>query len=103
MKNAETRIPRTASRLRTFAHLLRLEKSGGDPEKVYELNSIRCAVPIALWKPSSANFRLMPHRTEGREIELCPGTGYYANKLKNARYACDEEALRPYFELGSVS
>lgn len=42
-------------------------------------------------------------QTEGREIELCPWDySYYANKLKNARYAYDEEALRPYFELGNV-
>ncbi len=27
---------------------------------------------------------------------------YYANKLKNAKYSYDEEALRPYFELNNV-
>ncbi len=41
--------------------------------------------------------------TEGKDINLMPWDySYYANKLKNARYSYDEEALRPYFELSNV-
>jgi len=42
-------------------------------------------------------------KLEGHPMEIQPWDySYYANKLKNAKYAYDEEALRPYFELNNV-
>lgn len=39
----------------------------------------------------------------GQPIEIKPWDySYYANKLKEAKYDYDEEALRPYFELNNV-
>ncbi|WP_289761852.1 M3 family metallopeptidase [Duncaniella muris] len=87
----------------TFAHY-RLEKSmAKTPEKVYELlDSLRDAYRPAM-EAELRELSAYASQTEGREIELCPWDySYYANKLKNARYAYDEEALRPYFELGNV-
>lgn len=39
----------------------------------------------------------------GGELHLKPWDySYYSNKLRNARYAYDEEEMRPYFELNNV-
>lgn len=87
----------------TFAHY-RLEKSmAGTPEKVYSLlHSLRDAYRPAL-DVELKELAAYASQTEGGEIELRPWDySYYANKLKNARYAYDEEQLRPYFELGNV-
>lgn len=40
---------------------------------------------------------------EGTPVTIMPWDySYYSNKLKNAKYDYDEEALRPYFELNNV-
>lgn len=40
---------------------------------------------------------------EGTQVEIKPWDySYYANKLRQSRYAFDDEQLRPYFELGRV-
>lgn len=45
----------------------------------------------------------LARRSEGNDFQLMPWDfSYYAEKLKNEKYALDEEALRPYFELSKV-
>ena len=42
-------------------------------------------------------------KLEGHHVDIKPWDySYYANKLRNAKYAYDEEEMRPYFELNSV-
>ncbi|MDE7410664.1 MAG: M3 family metallopeptidase [Paramuribaculum sp.] len=73
------------------------------PENVYKLlDQLRDAYRPAQEK-EFAELKAFVHQTEGTDIDLKPWDySYYANKLKNARYSYDEEALRPYFELGNV-
>ena len=45
----------------------------------------------------------LARETEGADFKLMPWDfAYYANKLRQRKYALDEEALRPYFELSHV-
>jgi peptidyl-dipeptidase Dcp len=72
------------------------------PENVYKfLNQ--------LWKPAlriakrEARELQEMIRKEGHDFKLQPWDWwYYAEKLKKAKYALDEEMLRPYFELDNV-
>lgn len=42
-------------------------------------------------------------RLEGRPVTIAPWDySYYSNKLKNEKYAYNEEEMRPYFELNNV-
>lgn len=101
---AETRL-KIANLLgyKTFADY-RLKKSmAGTPEKVYGLlNSLRDAYTPAQ-KKEFEELSAYASQIEGKPVDLRPWDySYYANKLKNAKYAYDEERLRPYFELNSV-
>lgn len=73
------------------------------PDNVYRLlNQLRDAYKPAQEK-EFAELHDYVLQTEGKDINLMPWDySYYANKLKNARYSYDEEALRPYFELSNV-
>jgi peptidyl-dipeptidase Dcp len=72
------------------------------PENVYKFLD-------QLWKPAlriakrEARELQEMIRKEGHDFKLQPWDWwYYAEKLKKAKYALDEEMLRPYFELGNV-
>lgn len=81
-----------------------LEKSMAQtPEKVYELlHSLRDAYRPAQ-QAEFAELTEFASNLEGKPIELKPWDySYYSNKLRNAKYAYDEEKLRPYFELNNV-
>lgn len=73
------------------------------PNKVYDLlYSLRDA-----YRPAQqAEFTELTEfasKLEGRPMEIKPWDySYYSNKLRNAKYAYDEEKLRPYFELNNV-
>ena len=72
------------------------------PEKVYELigSLMNAALPVAK-KEASALQALI--NKEGGGFKLKPWDWwYYAEKLKKEKYAFDDEALRPYFELENV-
>ncbi len=74
-----------------------------NPENVYKLlDQLRDAYRPALYREMKelADFA---SEIEGRPITLNAWDySYYSNKLKNARYAYDEEELRPYFELDNT-
>ncbi len=73
------------------------------PENVYNLlNQLREAYRPALDREMS-ELTAFASEIEGHPVTINPWDySYYNNKLKNARYDYDEEALRPYFELSNV-
>ncbi len=86
----------------THAHFVLSDNMAETPDRVYELLD-------KLWKPALAvaesereTLRAMM-REDGAGDDLRPWDWrYYAEKVRQARYQLDEEALRPYFELTAV-
>jgi peptidyl-dipeptidase Dcp len=86
----------------THAHFVLEEYMAKEPEAVYSLLN-------KLWQPALARageevaaLQAMIDR-EGHDFTLMPWDWwYYAEKLKKAKYALDDELLRPYFELENV-
>ncbi len=74
-----------------------------NPEAVYELlDKLRDAYRPAL-DAEMAELTEFASKFEGKPVQINPWDySYYSNKLKAAKYSFDEEALRPYFELGNV-
>lgn len=101
---AETRL-KIANLLgyKTFAEYQLENTMAQTPEKVYELlNSLRDAY-LPAQKAEFKELSDYASTLEGKKIELKPWDySYYSNKLRNAKYAYDEEKLRPYFELNNV-
>lgn len=75
----------------------------GTPEKVYELlDQLRDAYRPALDKEMN-ELREFASDLEGKPVDINAWDySYYSNKLRQARYAYDEEELRPYFELDNT-
>lgn len=73
------------------------------PANVYDLlDRLRDAYMPAL-KKEMDELTQFASETEGHSVTIRPWDySYYANKLKNAKYAYDEEELRPYFPLDNV-
>ena len=73
------------------------------PENVYNLlNSLRDAYRPAQ-KKEFVELKAYATKLEGHPVDIKPWDySYYSNKLRNAKYAYDEEEMRPYFELNSV-
>ncbi len=72
------------------------------PEKVYDLieSLMTAALPVA--KDEALELQKMID-AEGGGFQLEPWDWwYYAEKLKKEKYAFDDEALRPYFQLENV-
>ena len=101
---AETRL-KLANLLgyKTYADYSLAETMAANPQNVYTLlHSLRDAYKPALRKEME-ELTAFATELEGKSVEIKPWDySYYANKLKNARYSYDEEALRPYFELNNV-
>lgn len=101
---AETRL-KLANLLgyKTYADYSLATTMAANPDNVYRLlNSLRDA-----YRPAQeAEFKELAEFAsglEGHPVKIMPWDySYYANKLKNAKYSYDEEALRPYFELNNV-
>lgn len=74
-----------------------------NPGNVYKLlDQLRDAYRPALDR-EMAELTAYASEIEGHPVTINPWDySYYNNKLKNARYSYDEEALRPYFELSNV-
>lgn len=88
---------------KTFAEHHLKHTMAETPANVYKLlDQLRDAYMPAL-KKEMAELTEFASQTEGHAVEIKPWDySYYANKLKNNRYAYDEEELRPYFRLENV-
>ncbi|MDE7407658.1 MAG: peptidase M3, partial [Muribaculaceae bacterium] len=88
----------------TFADYKLCRTMAQTPERVYSLlNQLRDAYRPAQQR-EFRDLEEFASETEGHPVKLAAWDySYYANKLKQAKYAYDEEALRPYFELGRVT
>lgn len=101
---AETRL-KIANLLgyKTYADYSLAETMAKNPENVYNLlHSLRDAYRPAL-EAEMRELTEYASQLEGHKVEIKPWDySYYANKLKNAKYAYNEEEMRPYFELNNV-
>lgn len=101
---AETRL-KIANLLgyKTYADYALKKTMAQTPENVYTLlNSLRDAY-LPAQKAEFEELTKFAESIEGKKVDIKPWDySYYANKLKNAKYAYDEELLRPYFELNNV-
>ncbi len=86
----------------TFADYILDENMAKEPKTVYEFL-------YKIWTPAlnraKSEARMLQEMIdeEGGGFELEPWDWwYYAEKVKKAKYAIDEEMLRPYFELDNV-
>ncbi len=86
----------------THAHFVLADSMAETPERVLEFLD-------EVWKPALANAVAEREalgtmmRAEGITDELRGWDWrYYAEKVRNARFDLDEDALRPYFELSAV-
>ncbi len=87
----------------TYADQSLKRTMAGNPANVYKLlDQLRDAYRPAL-EAEMAELTQFASELEGRPVTINPWDySYYNTKLKNAKYAYDEEALRPYFELNNV-
>lgn len=88
---------------KTYADYALANKMARTPEAVYGLlTSLRDAYRPAMLAEMK-ELTDYASRLEGSPIELKPWDySYYSNKLRNAKYAYDEEEMRPYFRLENV-
>jgi len=88
---------------KTYADYALEKTMAKTPEKVYGLlHSLRDAY-LPAQKAEFEELAAYAETIEGKKIDIKPWDySFYANKLKNAKYAYDEEKLRPYFELNNV-
>lgn len=88
---------------KTFAEHHLKRTMAETPANVYDLlNRLRDAYMPAL-KVELDELTAFASEIEGKPVTIKPWDySYYANKLKNAKYAYDEEQLRPYFKLDNV-
>lgn len=88
---------------KTFAEHHLKRTMAETPANVYDLlDRLRDAYMPAL-KKEMDELTQFASETEGHSVTIRPWDySYYANKLKNAKYAYDEEELRPYFPLDNV-
>ncbi len=86
----------------THAHFVLSDSMAETPDRVYELLDKLWQPALAVAKSEREALQAMM-REDGAGDELEPWDWrYYAEKLRQARYRLDEEALRPYFELTAV-
>lgn len=74
-----------------------------NPEAVYNiLDQLREAYTPAM-KKEMEELTAFARKSQGEDFTLMPWDySYFSNKLKAEKYAYDEEAFRPYFELDNV-
>jgi len=87
---------------KTHAHYVLEENMAKEPKNVYELLN-------KIWKPAleaaKEEVEIMQKiiAKERHELKLKPWDWwYYAEKVKKQKYAIDDEAMRPYFEINNV-
>ncbi len=88
---------------KTFAEYQLANTMAEKPENVYKLLSELAEAYRPAQKREFEELTAFASAKEGHPVELMPWDySFYSNKLKTERYAFDEEALRPYFELNNV-
>ncbi|MEM7353368.1 MAG: M3 family metallopeptidase [Acidobacteriota bacterium] len=86
----------------THAHYVLADAMAETPERVYELLDKVWQPALAVAESERENLQAML-LADGVEGDLQPWDWrYYAEKVRQARFDLDEEALRPYFELTAV-
>lgn len=86
----------------THAHFVLEERMAKKPEAVYGLLNQLWTPALAVAQQEKQVLQAMVER-EGRSFKLEPWDWrYYAEKVKQSRYALDESKLREYFPLESV-
>jgi len=88
---------------KTYAEYSLQNTMAETPANVYKLlDELRDAY-VPAQKKEFAELMAFASKEAGKPVDIAPWDySYYANKLKNAKYDYDEEALRPYFELNNV-
>lgn len=86
----------------THAHYILEEAMAENPDNVYKLLA-------DLWKPALAKAKIEAYdikqeiESSGESFDPAPyDWRYYTEKIRQKRYAIDEEELKPYFSLKSV-
>ncbi len=88
---------------KTFAEYQLANTMAEKPENVYKLLNELAEAYRPAQKREFEELTAFASAKEGHPVELMPWDySFYSNKLKTERYAFDEEALRPYFELNNV-
>jgi len=88
---------------KTFAEYQLANTMAETPENVYKLLNELAEAYRPAQKREFEELTAFASAQEGCPVELMPWDySFYSNKLKTERYAFDEEALRPYFELNNV-
>ncbi|MFB0516117.1 MAG: M3 family metallopeptidase, partial [Candidatus Neomarinimicrobiota bacterium] len=86
----------------THAHFVLEENMAKTPDRVYEFLDQLWVPALARAKAEAAEFQAMID-AEGGGFKLQPWDWwYYAEKVKQAKYALEDEQLRPYFALDNV-
>lgn len=87
----------------TFADYQLQHTMAGNPSNVYAmLNELREAYTPAM-KAELEEVQNFARQTEGSDYILEPWDySYWSDKLKNARYAFNDEDMKPYFELNNT-
>lgn len=87
---------------KTHAHFVLEQNMAKVPENVYDLLSKLWEPALEIAKKEAEELQAMVNE-EGKNFKLEPWDWwYYAEKLKKAKYALDDEILRPYFKLENV-
>ncbi|MEE8377785.1 MAG: M3 family metallopeptidase, partial [Candidatus Aminicenantaceae bacterium] len=87
---------------KTHAHFVLEENMAKVPENVYNLLNQLWDPALKIAKKEAAEMQAMIN-AEGKTFKLETWDWwYYAEKLKKAKYALDDEQLRPYFKLENV-
>lgn len=88
---------------KTYAEHSLINTMAKNPEAVYELlGNLRDAYKPAL-QVELDELTAFASELEGKSVSIMPWDySYYSNKHRAAKYAFDEEALRPYFELNNT-
>ena len=89
---------------KTFAEYKLQHTMAGKPERVYQmLNELREAY-LPVERNEMERLAGFASNLEGRPVEIMPWDyAYYSNKEKDAMFEINDELLRPYFELCSVT
>ncbi|MCF7805411.1 MAG: M3 family metallopeptidase [Candidatus Marinimicrobia bacterium] len=86
----------------THAHYVLADNMAKEPEQVYELIDQIWEPALERAKEEAENLQALIDE-EGGDFELQPWDWwYYAEKVKQQKYAVDDEILRPYFQLENV-